>query len=136
MYTGWGKRKPNTFSLWGRRGDRLCWSGGPEIHEQLQHRGQKDNKSLVFLFLHSKTLLGFICFFVLGSPQGPPHFAPSGFPQLASGQKCQVFTMFYKGKHSECFIKENVVNVWNFTYCWNSMQGNGPGIYIFIGGVC
>ena len=29
--------------------------------------GGKDDKGLVFPFLHSKTLLGFICSFVLGS---------------------------------------------------------------------
>ena len=39
-------------------------------------------------------------------------------------------------EHSEWFIKEKVVNVWNFTYHWNSVQGNGPGIYIFTRGVC
>ena len=33
--------------------------------------GGKADKSLVFLFLHSKTLLGFICSFILGSPQSP-----------------------------------------------------------------
>ena len=26
MYTGWGKSKANTFSLWGKRGDRLYCS--------------------------------------------------------------------------------------------------------------
>ena len=26
MYTGWGKSRANTFSLWGRRGDRLYHS--------------------------------------------------------------------------------------------------------------
>ena len=26
MYTGWGKSRANTFSLWGRRGDRLYYS--------------------------------------------------------------------------------------------------------------
>ena len=57
---------------------------------------------------------------------------PFRLPQMASAHKCQVFTMFYKGKHSECYMKVNIVNVWNFTYYWNSMQGNGPGIYIFI----
>ena len=31
--------------------------------------GGKDNKGRVFLFLHSKALLGFICSFILGSPQ-------------------------------------------------------------------
>ena len=31
--------------------------------------GGKDDKGLVFPFLHSKTLLGFICSFVLASPQ-------------------------------------------------------------------
>ena len=34
----------------------------------LQHVGGKDDKGLDFLFLHSKTLLGFVCSFVLGSP--------------------------------------------------------------------
>ena len=30
--------------------------------------GRKDDKDLVFPFLHSKTLLGSICSFILGSP--------------------------------------------------------------------
>ena len=30
-YPGWGKSKANTFSLWGRRENRLYCSGGPEI---------------------------------------------------------------------------------------------------------
>ena len=38
--------------------------------------GGKDDKDLVFLFLHSKTLLGFICSFVFGSP----HSSIEGFP--------------------------------------------------------
>ena len=59
MYTGLGKSRANTFSLWGRRRDKLyssinCYNMG---------------EGLVFLFLHSKTLLGFICSFVLGSQQ-------------------------------------------------------------------
>ena len=59
MYTGWGESRANTFSLWGRRRDRLYSS----INSYNMGEG------LVFLFLHSKTLLGFICSFVLGSPQ-------------------------------------------------------------------
>ena len=66
--TGWEKSKKDNFSLWGRRGDRLYCSGGPEIHQQLQHGGEKDAKGLVFSFLHSKTLLGFMCSLVPGSP--------------------------------------------------------------------
>ena len=66
--TGWEKSKKDNFSLWGRRGDRLYCSGGPEIHQQLQHGGEKDAKGVVFSFLHSETLLGFICSLVPGSP--------------------------------------------------------------------
>lgn len=34
---GGGRVRKNTFSLWGRRGDHLNCSGGPEIHQYLQH---------------------------------------------------------------------------------------------------
>ena len=34
-------------------------------------RGRKDDKGLVIPFLHPKTLLGFICASVLGSPHCP-----------------------------------------------------------------
>ena len=62
MYTGLGKSRANTFP-YGVEGDTdytvplivTTWGG-------------KDDKGLVFSFLHSKTLLGFICSLVLGSP--------------------------------------------------------------------
>ena len=66
-YTGWGKSKKNTFSLWGRRGNHLYCSGGPEINMYNMGVG-KMVRGLVCPFLHSKTLLGFIYSFVPGSP--------------------------------------------------------------------
>ena len=54
--------KANTFSLW--------VGGGPGYTAQEDltfinsyHGGGKDDKGLVFLFLHSKTLLGFFLLF-------------------------------------------------------------------------
>ena len=59
---GGGKSKANTFSLW--------VGGGPGYTAQEDltfinsyHGGGKDDKGLVFLFLHSKTLLGFFLLF-------------------------------------------------------------------------
>ena len=50
----------------GRRGDHLNCSGGPEIHQYLQHGGGKDGKGSCFSIpvfpFRSKTLLGFIVF--------------------------------------------------------------------------
>ena len=48
-------------------------TGYPAQKDLKLHGGGKDDKGVVFLFLHSKALLGFICFFILGSPQSP-HF--------------------------------------------------------------
>ena len=45
---GGGQNKKNTFFLWGRRGDSLCCSGAPEIHQQLQHGGGKHAKGSCF----------------------------------------------------------------------------------------
>ena len=68
MYTGWEKSKTNT-SPYGAGGET-----GSTAQEDLKSinsynmGGGKGDKGLVFPFLHSKTLLGFICSFVLGSP--------------------------------------------------------------------
>ena len=77
-----------TFSLWGR-GDRLYCS-----INRLQHGGRKDNKGLVFLFLHSNTLLGFICSFVLGSP----------YLIMVMILKIQIFFVNIVGKCSSRFV--------------------------------
>ena len=58
-----GKSKANTFSLWGRKGDRLYCSGGPEIRFQLQHGGGKDDKGLVFSVLAFQDSPCFFLFF-------------------------------------------------------------------------
>ena len=57
------KSRANTSSLWGRRGDRS--------HRFINSYNVEEGrtvKGLVFPFPHSKTLLGSICSFVLGSP--------------------------------------------------------------------
>ena len=69
MYTGWGKSRANTFSLWGRRGERLYWWGDLKLINSYNiGDGREGWLGLVFLSLHSKTLLGFLCSFILGSP--------------------------------------------------------------------
>ena len=48
-------------------------TGYPAQEDLKLHGRGKDDKGVAFLFLHSKALLGFICFFILASPQSP-HF--------------------------------------------------------------
>ena len=62
MYPGWGKSRANTFP-YGVGGDT-----GYTVPLIVTTWGGKDDKGLVFPFLHSKTLLGFICSFILESP--------------------------------------------------------------------
>ena len=62
MYTGWGKRRAETSSLWGRRGDRLYCS------IIVTTCGREGCEESGFPFLYSKTLLGFIYSFILGLP--------------------------------------------------------------------
>ena len=63
MITGSGKSRTNTFSLWGRRRDRLYCS--------INSYNMGEGRMIRVWFFHSKTFLGFICSFVLGSPQNP-----------------------------------------------------------------
>ena len=61
------ERKANIFSPWGRRGAQEDLKSVNSYNMG----GGKNDKDLVFPFLHSKTLLGFICSSVLGSPHSP-----------------------------------------------------------------
>ena len=70
MYTGWGKNRANTFSLWGRGRDRLY----SVINSYNMGQG------LVFLFLHSKTLLGFYLLF-------PPWVTTVGWHERLNGHE-------------------------------------------------
>ena len=64
IYWAWGRGRvrqiPSPYGVGGETG----YTAQKDLKSiKLQHGGGKDNKGLVFLFLHSKTLLGFICSF-------------------------------------------------------------------------
>jgi len=70
VYWVGGKSKANTLFLYGEGGE-TGYTGREDLNSlivtTLGMEGKVD-KGLVFPLLHSKTLLGFICSFVLGSP--------------------------------------------------------------------